>query len=92
LVPGLFSNLGLDVVQISAGFLLVTALVLGDKTGRRFLTNFMHTVFALQCVLVIVFRDGAWPKLFAALMLLATLIIRVVHSRRTPTASKRLSA
>ena len=90
-MPRLFTNLGLDFVQISAGFLLVMALVFGEKTRRRFWTNLMHVVFALQCLMIIVFREGALPKLFAALMLLATVIVRLVHTRRTHMVSKSLS-
>lgn len=86
-MPALFADLWIDYVQISAGFLLVMALVIGDKTRRRFLTNIMHAVFALQCVLVMLSRDGALPKLFAGLMLFASFIVRVVHSRRTHTVS-----
>ena len=82
-MTGLFSNLALDLVQISAGFLLVMALVFGEKSGRPFWTNCMHVVFTLQCLMMIVFREGALPKVFAALMLLASVIIRVVHARRT---------
>ena len=90
-MPRLLSSLGLDFVQISAGFLLLMAGVFGEKSGRRFWTNLMHVVLALQCVIVIVVREGALPKLFAGLMLLATVVIRLVHTRRTHTVSKRLS-
>jgi hypothetical protein len=90
----LFSNLGiapLDFVQISASFLLVMALVFGDKSARRFWTNFMHVVFAFQCLLLILFAEGLTPKLFAGLMLFSTLIIRLIHARRTHEVSRRLS-
>ena len=90
----MFSNLGiapLDFVQIVAGFLLVMALVFGDRSRRRFLTNFMHVVFAFQCLLIIVFRDGLTPKLFAGLMVFSTVIIRFILARRTPQVSKSLT-
>lgn len=88
----LFSNLALDFVQIAAGFLLLMALVFGEKSAHRFWTNLMHVVFALQCLLIIVFRAGALPKLVAGLMLLATIIIRLVLVRRTHAISKGLSS
>ena len=84
-MPRLLSSVGLDFVQISAGFLLLMAGVFGEKSGRRFWTNLMHVVLALQCVIVIVVREGALPKLFAGLMLLASLIVRVVHARSKQT-------
>ena len=93
-MQSLFSNLGiapLDFVQIAAGFLLVMALVFGDKSRRRFWTNLMHGVFAFQCLLLIVFRDDLTPKFFAGLMLLSTLIIRIILARRTHDVSRRLS-
>lgn len=90
----MFSNLGIaliDFVQIAAGFLLVMVLVFGDKSPRRFLTNFMHVVFAFQCLLIIIFRDRLTPKLFAGLMLFSTLIIRFILARRTHEVSKSLT-
>ena len=90
----IFPSLGitpLDFLQIAAGFLLVLALVLSDATRRHFLANFMHGVFALQCLLIIIFREGVTPKLFAGLMLFSTVIIRLVLARRTTEVNKRLS-
>lgn len=90
----LFSNLGiaaLDFVQISAGFLLVMALVFGDKSPTRFWTNFMHVVFAFQCLLLILFGEGLTAKLFAGLMLFSTVIIRLIHTRRTHEVSRSLN-
>jgi hypothetical protein len=92
-VQSLFSNLGiapLDFVQISASFLLVLALVFNHTTRRHLLTNFMHVVFAFQCLLIIIFREDLTPKFFAALMLFSTVIIRIVLARRTHEVSKRL--
>jgi hypothetical protein len=91
-MPRLFSSLGLDFVQIAAGFLLLMAFVFGERSARRFWTNLIHVVFALQCLMIIVFRAGALPKLFAGLMLLATIIIRLVVVRRTHAISKGLSS
>jgi len=88
-MDGLFTKVGidpLDFVQIAVGFLLVMILVFGEKGGRRVLTNFMHVVFALQALLIIAFRPGMTPKLFAGLMLLSTLIVRLVLALRTRKA------
>lgn len=85
----LFSSLGiqpLDFVQIAVGFLLVMLLVFSQKNSSRFLTNFMHVVFAGQCLLTIGFREGVTPKLFAGLMLFSTLIVRLLVARRTSKA------
>ena len=93
-MQSLFSNLGiapLDFVQISAGFLLVMALVFGDKSPRRLWTNFMHVVFAFQCLLLILFGEGLTAKLFAGLMLFSTVIIRLILARRNHHASNSLS-
>ena len=92
-MQSLFSKLGiapLDFLQISASFLLVMALLFSEKSRRYFLTNFMHVVFAVQCLLIIIFREGLTPKLFAALMLFSTLIIRIGLARRTQEVSRHL--
>ncbi|MCA1576037.1 MAG: hypothetical protein LC794_01580 [Acidobacteria bacterium] len=89
----LFSNLGiasLDFVQISASFLVVMLLVFNHTTRRHFWTNFVHVVFALQCLLIIIFRADLTPRFFAALMLFSTVIIRVILARRTDNVSNRL--
>jgi hypothetical protein len=94
-MQSLFSNLGiapLDFVQISASFLLVMALVFNHTTRRHFLTNFMHGLFAFQCLLMFIFREGLTPKFFAALMLLSTVIIRLILARRNDHVSNRLDA
>jgi hypothetical protein len=85
-VQSIFSNFGiapLDFIQISASFLLVMALVFNHTTRRHLLTNFMHVVFAFQCLLIIIFREDLTPKFFAAIMLFSTVIIRVILARRT---------
>ena len=94
-MQSLFSKLGiapLDFLQISASFLLVLAFVFNEKTRRHFWTNFMHIVFALQCLLMIIFRDDVTPKFFAGLMLFSTVVIRIILARRTHEVSKRLRA
>jgi hypothetical protein len=81
-----FSEIGIrafDFIYISAFFLatMLNFLVLKDKK-HRWINYGMLAIFALQCLIYILFHDGGRVKFFAALMLISTLIIQVVVSRR----------
>lgn len=72
----------IDFLQVAASFVLTMSFLFGEQSGRRFWLNFMHVVFAIQCLLLILFSETLAPGFFAALMLLSTIIIRTVIARR----------
>lgn len=81
-----FSGIGiqpLDFIQISTTFLLVMVVFFGVNGKKHFwLNRSLLLVFALQCILIGVFHDGLRVKLFAALMLISTLTVEGVVSRK----------
>ena len=78
---------GTDFIQISILFILLMLVFFGTKAKRYLWLNwFLLVVFALQCVFVIVFRDGLNAKLFAGLMLTSTLIVEAVVTHRKKLA------
>ena len=81
-----FSEIGIsavDFVQISATFILTMLIFFGVKHKKyRWLNYFLLLTFALQSIFFILFHDGLNVKLFAALMLMSTLIVEVVVTRR----------
>jgi hypothetical protein len=46
------------------------------------LKYFLTATFVLQCIFTIVFRDGVTLRLFATLLLISTVIVEVVVTRR----------
>ncbi len=73
----------LDFIQISAVFLLTMLLFFGIKKKRYFwLRTFSLVTLTLQCLLFILFRAGLGIKIFAFLMLLTTLIVKVTVDKR----------
>jgi hypothetical protein len=85
-MSGVFSETGisvLDFIQISALFLLTMLLFFGIRNKKHF---WLHTlsllILSLQCTLLILFKGGLTTKIFAALMLMTTLIVETVISRR----------
>lgn len=83
----IFSELGgdaWDFVQISVSFMLTMLLFFGIRKKKYFWLNYLSLVtLMLQCFLLLLFRNGLPIKLFAALMLMTTLIVETVtHWRR----------
>jgi uncharacterized membrane protein YozB (DUF420 family) len=72
----------LDLVQLTAGFLLVVALCFGEKGARRFWSKFMLVVFTFQCLFVILFHEGWSLKVFAGVMLMLSFVALIVAKRR----------
>jgi hypothetical protein len=90
-MENLFSDSGirpLDFIQISATFLLTMLWFFGVKGERRFWPNFMLVVFTVQCLVFILFREGLQIKLFAALMLISTFVVRALVGMRRTMQSK----
>ena len=81
-----FSEIGirlLDFIQISTGFLLTMLVFFGVRDKKHFWLNYLLLLtFGLQCIFFILFHDGLRVKLFATLMLVSTLIVEVVVTRR----------
>ncbi|HZN05663.1 MAG TPA: hypothetical protein VFB65_02715 [Pyrinomonadaceae bacterium] len=71
----------IDFIAISAVFLL-TMLCFFALKDKRYLNTMLLVVFVLLCVLSIVFHEGLTLKLFAALMLVSTLIVEVLVTRK----------
>ncbi len=81
----LFSGVGIrpfDFIQITAAFVLTMLLFFRVKGERRFWPNFMLLTFGLQCMFFIIFHDGLGLKLFAGLMLMSTLIVEALVTRK----------
>ena len=82
----LFSQVGVrpwDFLQVSTIFLLTMVMFFGIKEKRYLWLNyFMLVIFGLQSLFFILFHEGLQIKLFAALMLMSTLTIEVVLSKR----------
>jgi hypothetical protein len=71
---------------------MLNILVLRDKK-HRWLDYGMLAIFVLQCLFYILFHNGVRVKFFVALMLMSSLIIQVVVSRRRkPEAMQRSTA
>lgn len=68
----------LDFIQLTAEFLLLIALFWGLKNKKHFWSNFLLAVFALQCLLFILFREDSRARLFAGLMLLLSFAARAL--------------
>ena len=71
----------IDFVQISTGFLL-TMLCFFAAKDKRYLNKVLLMIFVLLCSFSILFHEGLAVKLFAALMLVSTLIVEVVVSKK----------
>jgi hypothetical protein len=85
-MESVFSEIGipaLDFIQISAVFLLtmLNFFALRDKK-HRWVKYGSLLVFILQCIFIILFRDGLTVKFFAALMLISVLIVQAILTRR----------
>ncbi len=82
----LFSEIeirALDFIGISAAFVLTMVVFFGIRKRRyMWLIYFLTATFVLQCIFTIVFRDGLSLRLFATLMLISTVIVEVVVTRR----------
>ncbi len=80
-----FSEIGIravDFVQISAGFWLTMLVFFGVKDKRYFWLNyFLLVTFGLQCIFFVLLHDGN-VRFFAALMLMSTLIVEGVVTRK----------
>ena len=71
----------IDFIQISAVFLLTMLCFFGAR-DKKYLNRMLLLVFVLVCTFSILFHEGLAVKLFAALMLISTLIIEVVVSKK----------
>ena len=71
----------IDFITISTGFLL-TMLCFFAARDKKYLNRMLLLVFVLQCMFSILFHEGLAVKLFAALMLVSTLIVEVVVSKK----------
>ncbi len=82
----LFSEIeirALDFIGISAAFVLTMVVFFGiKKRSYMWLIYFLTATFVMQCIFTIVFRDGLTLRLFATLMLISTVIVEVVVTRR----------
>jgi len=82
----LFSQMGVpafDFVGISAFFLLTMVIFFGlPEKKHRWLRYYILIVFVLLCLLFILFGHGLSVRIFAALMLLSTLVVEAVVVRR----------
>ena len=73
----------LDFIGISAAFVLTMVVFFGiKKRSHKWLTYFLTATFVLQCIFMMVFRDGITVRLFATLMLISIVIVEVVVTRR----------
>lgn len=87
-----FSEIGIspvDFVYIWAVFVTTMAAFFGLKKKHVWLSYFMTGIFILNCLVLIVFRQGLNVRLFAALMLLSVITVEVaVTLLRKRSASK----
>jgi uncharacterized membrane protein YhfC len=83
-----FSEFGIramDFVQISSGFLLTMLVFFSVKERKHFWLNYSLLITSgLQCIFFILFHDGN-VRLFAALMLMSTLVVEGIITRRKKT-------
>lgn len=90
-----FSEVGisaLDFIQISTGFFLTMAVFFETRGKKHFLSNFLLVAFVLQCILFILFHKGFRVKVFAAMMLISTVIVQAVVRRRRKLEAPERSA
>jgi hypothetical protein len=85
-MDSLFSKVGIsafDFIYLSVFYLaaMFNFFALKEKKHRWLRTGSL-VVFALQCLILILFRDGLNLKLFAGLMLMSALIIQGIVARR----------
>ena len=71
----------IDFFVISTGFLL-TMLCFFAAKDKRNLNRMLLLLFALLCTFSILFHEGVAVKLFAGLMLLSTVVVEVVVSKK----------
>ena len=87
-----FSEIGIsavDFVYIWAVFVTTMAAFFGLKKKHVWLSYFMTGIFILNCLVLIVFRQGLNVRLFAALMILSVITVEVaVTLIRKRSASK----
>jgi hypothetical protein len=81
-----FSRVGIspfDFIYLSAFYLaaMFNFFALKEKK-QRWLARGSLVIFALQCLIYILYHDGLNVKLFAGLMLVSALIIQGVVARR----------
>lgn len=81
-----FSKVGIsafDFIYLSAFYLAAMLNFFALKEQKhRWLARGLLVIFALQCLIVILFRDGLNLKLFAGLMLISAFIVQAVVTRR----------
>jgi len=81
-----FSKVGIsafDFIYLSAFYLaaMFNFFALKEKK-QRWLARGSLVIFALQCLIYILFHDGLNLKLFAGLMLVSALTIQAIVTRR----------
>ena len=76
-----FGIRAIDFVQLCAGFIL-TMLCFFAARDKKHLNMFLLLLFTVQCGFLIVFHEGLLVKLFAALLLLSTLIIEFAMPKK----------
>jgi hypothetical protein len=85
-MSSLFSQMGIpavDFVEISAFFLLTMLIFFGLRDKKhRWLRYYILIVFVLLCLPYILFGRGLILRIFAALMLLSTLVVEAAVVRR----------
>lgn len=75
-------NDALDFVGISATFLLTMLIFFGVRHKKHHWLNYLALIsFIPLCLINILFRDGLPIKIFAALMLMTTIIVETVVNR-----------
>jgi len=81
-----FSDIGIravDFVQISTGYILTMAVFFGVKDKKHaWLNYFLIVTFGLQCIFFVLRGPGLNVKFFAALMLMSTLGVEAIVTRR----------
>ena len=78
-----FSDIGIrvvDFVYISAVFILTMAVFFGVSKKHIWLSYLLTVTFAIICITTILSGPGLNVRLFAALMLISTLVVEVVVS------------
>ncbi len=75
-----FSDIGIpavDFVYIWALFVTTMAAFFGVKKKQVWLSHIITGIFILNCLFMILFRQGLNVRLFAALMLLSVVTVEV---------------
>ena len=93
-MDSLFSDIGIravDFVYISAVFILTMALFFGVSKKHIWLSYVLTVTFAVICITTILSGPGLNVRLFAALMLISTVVVEVVVSWKKSNSARNIS-